>query len=191
MFPLCYTYFFTFQKHSGLAYESFHEIYYTKNKYILGRSNIQKKKTGDWFCQCKVMQFIMRCAFVGCLGIGWYDVKNQRVLHEVFAGTSFLLAVIHSVLFTHIEYNQMVKDIRQENQTFFVMFYQKTRAKVFERLLQGPYYLKFCKFCQKEQKKKRKRMILPSNLTHVIYLFCSFILYCFEFLFILFVVFLQ
>jgi len=89
------------------------------------------------------MQFIMRCAFVGCLGIGWYDVKNQRVLHEVFAGTSFLLAVIHSVLFTHIEYNQMVKDIRQENQTFFVMFYQKTRAKVFERLLQGPYYLKF------------------------------------------------
>ena len=29
---LCFTYFFTFQKHSGLAYESFHEIYYTKNK---------------------------------------------------------------------------------------------------------------------------------------------------------------
>lgn len=172
---LCCTYFFTFQKHSGLAYESFHEIYYTKNKYILGRSNIQKKKTGDWFCQCKVMQFIMRCAFVGCFGIGWYDVKNQRVLHEVFAGTSFLLAVIHSILFTHIEYNQMVKDIRQENQTFFVMFYQKTRAKVFERLLQGPYYLKFCKFCQKEQKKKkRKRMILPSNLTHVIYIVLFF-----------------
>lgn len=173
MFPLFYAYFFTFQKHSGLAYESFHEIYYTKNKYILGRSNIQKKKTGDWFCQCKVMQFIMRCAFVGCLGIGWYDVKNQRVLHEVFAGTSFLLAVIHSVLFTHIEYNQMVKDIRQENQTFFVMFYQKTRAKVFERLLQGPYYLKFCKFFQKENKKKTNDSAFKSNTCYILYiLFC-------------------
>ena len=189
MFPLFYAYFFTFQKHSGLAYESFHEIYYTKNKYILGRSNIQKKKTGDWFCQCKVMQFIMRCAFVGCLGIGWYDVKNQRVLHEVFAGTSFLLAVIHSVLFTHIEYNQMVKDIRQENQTFFVMFYQKTRAKVFERLLQGPYYLKFCKFCQKEQKEKKTNdSAFKSNTC---YIYCFVILYCFEFLYTLFVVFLQ
>lgn len=128
---------------SILSYESFHELYYEKNRHFQAHTISICDRVCDllnirWWVALKN---IMRLAFLLLIGVGWFNVKTHRTLHEIFAIFSFLLGILHSCYLTRCEYNMLVTEIRQKTNVWYVMLYRQSREMVWKALEEGPSYL--------------------------------------------------